>query len=1007
MRRIHISSINAWLAMDKTQWQGTPFDDGGELYCDGKAIYDLIIPEGITRIAVKAFYKYSSLKSVVLPESVSSIEQNAFNGCRGLKSIVIPDSVLHIGNDAFSGCSGLESIRIPQSMSKLEGGVFSRCSGLKSILIPESIHSIGDGTFAICLGLHDITIPDSIVFIGDRAFYACRGLESFIIPKGISRIQEGVFECCSGLKNVVIPETIASIGNRAFAECIGLESMTIPNSVTSIGNRAFQGCAHLTNITISDEVMYIGKEAFSGCSSLKHMALPKSITTIEAGTFKECGALEEIQIPDGVISIDTDAFKGCISLRSIAFPDSTKRIMTGAISECSGLKEISIPGSIEEIEKGALPTDCTYTIIVRGELGEGLIKFLPQNIALWKMVDCVDMMCNELPVYLRRQSAFRMIEKRNRGEVVSEKIWDSYQKYIRAHKKDWFASPVGENKLMIQFMIKEKLISIKEIDALVDAVAKLNEPELLNQLMAYQTEQFSEKDYAYEIEKEFRKIEKDIEIKANPDSQEYLNAMWSLGKDESFVRSFKDTRSRVVFPEKIKKATVTGIADGFKFKSDYGDPCRLIKEVSIPQGYTTIGNQAFLGCANLEKLAIPAGVSRIGYEAFCGCAGLTQISIPEGITSIEKGTFDGCTHLKEITIPNGVTSIADEAFKNCKQLRRIRLPKSIRSIEPLAFNGCEQLREVDFDGDLESWLSIEKKSSPLECGADLYIQGMKVQDVVIPNGVTNIKSYSFYGHRNLRSIEIPDSVTCIGEKAFWRCDKLLSVRIPDSVKKIGFMAFSECRNLRVIDMPGMGVDVDPGALLDSVVSAIVIRGKKAVFWDARYLFGSKGSLVYANRLGMKMNSADQPVKWLENKRIRPLEEYIPEVHMDTSIKPLGGLTFVLSGNNYRVFPEPKDYYITEYRRGKYYSEEENKWFAEYVPTKKHPKREDITAFIVQRGGNVDSKVTEKTDYVISTNIKTDEVAEAKKRGIPVLTEECFLDLFERLYMKLLPKDSQN
>ena len=61
--------------------------------------------------------------------------------------------------------------------------------------------------------------------------------------------------------------------------------------------------------------------------------------------------------------------------------------------------------------------------------------------------------------------------------------------------------------------------------------------------------------------------------------------------------------------------------------------------------------------------------------------------------------------------------------------------------------------------------------------------------VVIPNSVTSIGDYAFYGCRGLTSITISDSVTSIGWRAFYNCSRLTSVTIPDSVTSISADAF--------------------------------------------------------------------------------------------------------------------------------------------------------------------------------------------------------------------------
>ena len=53
---------------------------------------------------------------------------------------------------------------------------------------------------------------------------------------------------------------------------------------------------------------------------------------------------------------------------------------------------------------------------------------------------------------------------------------------------------------------------------------------------------------------------------------------------------------------------------------------------------------------------------------FNTCCSLSSITIPDGVTSIGKNAFYGCNSLASITIPDGVTSIGDYAFTNCSSV---------------------------------------------------------------------------------------------------------------------------------------------------------------------------------------------------------------------------------------------------------------------------------------------------------------------------------------------------
>ncbi|MBQ2892362.1 MAG: leucine-rich repeat domain-containing protein [Bacilli bacterium] len=91
-----------------------------------------------------------NLTNIVLPENITSIPIKAFYGCSSLESIEIPNSVTSIGENAFYECSSLTSIEIPNNVTSIGTHAFTRCSSLTSIVIPNSVTSIGNFAFNWC-----------------------------------------------------------------------------------------------------------------------------------------------------------------------------------------------------------------------------------------------------------------------------------------------------------------------------------------------------------------------------------------------------------------------------------------------------------------------------------------------------------------------------------------------------------------------------------------------------------------------------------------------------------------------------------------------------------------------------------------------------------------------------------------------------------------------------------------------------------------------------------------
>ena len=116
-----------------------------------------------------------------------------------------------------------------------------------------------------------------------------------------------------------------------------------------------------------------------------------------------------------------------------------------------------------------------------------------------------------------------------------------------------------------------------------------------------------------------------------------------------------------------------------------------IKEITIEDGITSIGNRAFYAASNLETVNIPNSVEQIGDWAFCRTQNLKEIKLPNNpnFTTIPDYAFSH-SGLTSIDIPQNVTSIGDWAFSGCKNLTNILISDNVNFIDHGAFNALPQ-----------------------------------------------------------------------------------------------------------------------------------------------------------------------------------------------------------------------------------------------------------------------------------------------------------------------------
>ena len=97
-----------------------------------------VVPDGVERIAAKAFYGAERLVEIRLPASLRDVGVEAFGACASLTQIVIPEGVKKVGDRAFSDCSALSALRFPTSLETLGDEPFVGCAAQRFDVAPEN-----------------------------------------------------------------------------------------------------------------------------------------------------------------------------------------------------------------------------------------------------------------------------------------------------------------------------------------------------------------------------------------------------------------------------------------------------------------------------------------------------------------------------------------------------------------------------------------------------------------------------------------------------------------------------------------------------------------------------------------------------------------------------------------------------------------------------------------------------------------------------------------------------
>lgn len=149
-----------------------------------------------------------------------------------------------------------------------------------------------------------------------------------------------------------------------------------------------------------------------------------------------------------------------------------------------------------------------------------------------------------------------------------------------------------------------------------------------------------------------------------------------LRRNQAF--SYEDNVDPLI-DRSITKATFQGTTIGDNaFRG-----CSQLESVNAPN-CTGLSNYAFYGCTKLKNLntatltiddgvLTTSGRTGIANYLFYGCNSITEINA-QSLTSINQYAFSNCTGLTSVNIPN-VTTLTAYVFQNCTSLTTIHAPK--------------------------------------------------------------------------------------------------------------------------------------------------------------------------------------------------------------------------------------------------------------------------------------------------------------------------------------------
>ena len=793
------------------------------------SLKSITIPSSVNTIGEYAFAGCRLLTSIEIPNSVTEIGDGMFYECSSLTSIRIPKAVTSIGNNVFEKCAKLTAVTIDKDsdLEKLGKNVFKDTKVKFNSLNEANYLSCGDNQKFALISINKdfkqnvINISDKTVVIADDAFDNSN-VDIFFekYEMNCKKIDSGykLLSCGNeNIKKIEIPNLVTSISYAALENCISLESITIPfvgENLDGTGDSKFEYIFGEDQVPSTLKEVFIsggnkiGNYAFAYCSLLVSIVIPNSVTSIGDYAFQGCRSIASIFIPNSVISIGEDAFRTSsndskygenlfiyceasnkpsgwhsnwcrdsahvywgygIGLGNLLIEDEIVYIIDNGSAVVSGLSNvkttINIPCQItlnEKVYSVKSLGDYSLSGVGRSAITSVTLGTSIVSIGNYAFSGCSALESIEIPNSVTSIGDFAFYYCSSLTSVFIPNSVTSIGDYAF-----YYCSS------LTSIFIPNSVTSIGEFSFygcvnLIIYCEEISQPSTWKDSWSWSRNEHEE--WQYQI-------------------------YWGI------------TQENIIYQDGLQFLIVDGNAVVTGYTKE------MTNTISIPStitfngniySVTSIGNKAFSKYSSLTSIDIPNSVTSIGDYAFQGCSSITSIFIPNSVTSIGNHAFEGCYGLDSIFIPNSVSNIGDGAFYHCYSLtiycENTSRPSGWSSYWNSLTNGFSNARV--YWGITQENIIYQDGLQFLIVDGNAVVTGYTKEitnTINIPSTITfngNIYSVTSIGkgafsYCKSTSINIPDSVTSIGTFAFYGCKSLTSIVIPNSVQFIGSYAFDQ------------------------------------------------------------------------------------------------------------------------------------------------------------------------------------------------------------------------
>ena len=561
----------------------------------------------------------------------------------------------------------------------------------------------------------------------------------------------------STVTDVILEEGVKRIGTSSFENCKSLVNITLPSSLLEIGKNAFFNSDSLKNVYYNGTIEDWCKIDFKHTSSHPMYYAEHFYMLDENNQYYE---VTELKIPDSVKKIGNYQFCGFENLLKVELSKYLTIIDDYALAYCSKLTTITIPSSVKKINSAAFTGSGIYEIVNNSNVYIGIGDYgIGKNIKVLVNNDgsktyktgVTEILEHDDFIFVKENDIYKLIAYKGLNENITLPDTINGATYV-------LESISGVTNLVIP-----------------ETVANIEKTALI----------YNETLTTITIPKSLKQIELEMFYNCKNLRDIYYNGTMEDWCKLSILYDYTP----------YEQSLPSYYADNIYLlneNNEYYKPTEIV----IPQGIEKIGNYQFFGFKEVTSISISNTVKEISGNAFCNCTLVKDIyyngtiedwcQVKRGYAYFAEGmtNYDNFYMLDEnnqyyiptdIIIPEGIETIWGNSFYYFPFLNSITIPKSVKSIESGAFDWCNNLSNIYYNGTIEDWCKMNMNdSSMMSYVNNIYMlddkgEYYRITEIAIPEGITTLGNYQFYGFGELTTVILPSTLTEIGYYSFVDC----------------------------------------------------------------------------------------------------------------------------------------------------------------------------------------------------------------------------------------------